>query len=108
MKSNLFKSLLLALVMAMLPQMASAYDFIVNGIAYDINSDDTTLTVARGVNYNGDIIIPPIVEIFTDEYSVTSIGERAFYGCSDLTSVTIPYSVTSIGERAFSGCIRLT
>ncbi|MDY4184476.1 MAG: leucine-rich repeat domain-containing protein, partial [Sodaliphilus sp.] len=35
-------------------------------------------------------------------------GERAFYGCSGLTSVTIPNSVTSIGERAFYGCSGLT
>ena len=40
--------------------------------------------------------------------SVTSIGERAFYGCSSLTSITIPEGVTRIGEYAFGGCSGLT
>ena len=36
--------------------------------------------------------------------SVTSIGEKAFLGCSSLTSITIPYGVTSIGDGAFYWC----
>ena len=41
-------------------------------------------------------------------YGVTSIGDYAFYRCSQLVSVVIPNSVTSIGNHAFSGCIQLT
>ena len=40
--------------------------------------------------------------------SVTSIGANAFYACSGLTTVTISRSVTSIGDNAFSGCTSLT
>lgn len=39
---------------------------------------------------------------------VTSIGVRAFYGCSNLPSVSIPSSVTSIGTYAFQNCTNLT
>ena len=40
--------------------------------------------------------------------TVTSIGNYAFYGYENLTSITIPDSVTSIGDCAFEYCIELT
>ena len=39
--------------------------------------------------------------------SVTTIGNYAFCGCSDLKRVTIPNSVTSIGELVFYGCDKI-
>ena len=41
-------------------------------------------------------------------YGATKIGDTAFYGCSSLTSITIPNSVTSIGNWAFRDCSNLT
>ena len=52
--------------------------------------------------------IPFEVTYEGDTYSVTSIGNSAFYDCSSLTSVTIPNSVTSIGSYAFYDCSSLT
>jgi len=40
--------------------------------------------------------------------SVLSIGQSAFYGCAKLTNITIPNNVTSIEQDTFSGCGSLT
>lgn len=39
---------------------------------------------------------------------VTSIGNYAFDGCEDLTTVTIGSNVTTIGDFVFYGCHNLT
>lgn len=43
----------------------------------------------------------------SDLEEITFIGRRAFYECTNLTSVVIPDSVTSIGVYAFSRCFNL-
>lgn len=110
---HLFKFSLLLLAL-LLPATAMAYDFYANGIYYNINGNEVTVTY-KGTSpsqysdrYTGSVTIPSTVNYGGMTYSVTSIGGWAFYECSGLTSVTIPNSVTSIGESAFSGCSGLT
>ncbi len=89
-----------------------ASDFVVDGIAYNINSDSTSVTVVAtnlraADNYAGltSAVIPRRVNPDSvSSYLVTAIDEFAFYGCTTLESVSIPSSVDRIGDRAFAHC----
>ena len=48
----------------------------------------------------------PIKKVIIED-GITRIGQEAFYGCSSLTSVTIPKSVTKISYKAFDNCSNL-
>ena len=101
----------------MLSLHAMAYDFSYNyqgnTLYYNITSDNTVevtyYSSTTDNNYvSGDVVIPSSVTNNGTTYSVTSIGDYAFYLCIGLTSVTIPNSVTSIADDAFYGCSSLT
>lgn len=59
-------------------------------------------------SYTGDVTVPGKVTYRGKEYTVTSIGESAFYKSSGLTSVTLPGTVTVISDWAFEDCSSLT
>ena len=99
-------SIIFLMLAILLPATAIAYDFEVDGIYYNING--THATVTYGNPYTGDMIIPEVVNYNGTDYIVTSIGDYAFNGNEELTSITIPNSVTSLGEDAFYGCSALT
>ena len=109
---------LLTILLSMTGLKASAHDIAVENndgvtIYYNYADNGTKLYVTfQGSNYDdytneytGTIVIPSSVTYNNMTYNVTSIGEAAFYGCTGLTSVTIPNNVTSIGVAAFMNCI---
>ncbi len=109
-----FIQLSLLMLAILLPVTVTAHDFEVDGIYYNINGTEATVTY-KGTGYDsfsneytGDVTIPCTVTYKGETYSVISIGEYAFYNCSGLTSIDIPNSIISIGNRAFTYCSGLT
>ena len=110
----LLKRLQLILLAVMIPHLANAHDFEVDGIYYLINGNGATVTY-RGDSsfqysdeYTGAVNIPSTVTYDGTTYSVTEIGFAAFMNCTGLTSVAIPNSVTKILNEAFFQCSGLT
>lgn len=104
-----FKDFIMLVVM-MLMMASSAMAEVIDGLRYVLDSDTKTATLLPKMEgkYSGDIIIPEKVKGNDGvEYVVTSLG-NSFYGCSSLTSITIPSSVTSLDRLCFSGCSSLS
>ena len=106
-----FSIMLLALL---LPALATAHDFEVDGIYYNINGNEAAVT-CKGlyydmffVGYSGSVVIPATVTYNGTTYPVTSIDKFAFYYCTSLTIIDIPNSITKIGDFAFGNCPGLT
>ena len=103
------KKILSLFLLALLPVVTNAETVKIDGIYYNLIVKAKQAEVTSNPNkYTGAVNIPETVTYEGATYSVTSIGEKAFYYCSGLTSITIGNSVTSIGEYAFSGCSGLT
>lgn len=113
-----FATLLTAIL---LPAVAHATNVLVDGIYYEIDyprggeacvarsqgqtsSDIGTViqTITGAVNIASEVTYNGVT------YPVTAVGSAAFYGKTDITSVTFPSSVNYIDSWAFNGCSGLT
>jgi len=77
-----------------------------NGRQYVYVGEETDVTVPAEIKSFD--FVDSEVERVTISDGIKSIGESAFSGCTNLTSVVIPDSVTQIGYGAFSNCHKLT
>lgn len=131
------RKLYYGIIFLIVPFICQAEGHLIDGLYYNLNIETKTATVtykgyrsSLNISYvTGDIVIPATIEYDDEKYSVTQIGDCAFYNCSDLntieiptsvtsirfeafaysglTSIVIPNSITSIGEKAFERCSEL-
>ena len=117
------KRLILSLLFVASATAAWAYDFKVqvrdyalyfNIIDADEHAVEVTAPLTEGNNrWAGEVPPAGILEIPGEvvwgehTYNVVAIADRAFYGCSDITALSLPPSITDIGAYAFSLCTAL-
>ena len=110
-------SILACLLAALLPCLTFAHDFIVDGICYNITSEEErTVEVTCNEDekyaikrkfYKDVVFVPEKVEFDGKEYTVTAIGERAFTDHEELLSVVMPNTILAIKDCAFASCSQL-
>lgn len=110
------KKLLVSLVLSFIVLASKAINFTVDGIYYytiddervgvkvELNYDQTTQTINYNY-YTGSLTIPSSVTYNEKTYKVTSVN---LWGCSELTSISLPSTLEEIQEGGFSDCSQLT
>lgn len=95
------KKIMCIIIFLLMNNVMAVFAGVYGNLTYSI---DGNITITDCTPYaSGEIVIPEKIIGRT----VKGIGDRAFQGCTDITSVTIPDSVVSIGEGVFSGCSNL-
>lgn len=89
----------------------------VNGIYYIFDKFNANASVTykgseknacKANTYSGDVTIPALVIYKDEKYTVTAIGQNAFCGCADLTSIKLPPTLKYISHSSFEGCTGLS
>lgn len=108
-----FVSLLVALsiTLTFLPIGAIAatpIKFTDGNLRYTVNADGKSVTVSGTSENPTQLNIESSILYNGTNYTVTEIGDQAFWGCNTLTEVTLPNTVDEIGYQAFCKCSNLT
>lgn len=70
---------------------------------WEFTTKDEAITIARYAGSSLAVTIPSTL----NGLPVTSIGDKAFWSCTNLITVTVPATVTRVGDYAFGMCTKL-
>lgn len=81
----------------------------VGNLTYLLSSTNNEATLISATDNNlGDVVIPSTITNDNKTFTVNSIDDNVFSGCTSLTSVVIPSGIKKIGSNTFKGCTSLT
>ena len=79
-----------------------------NGLVYTAYKPNLASVRAENTSLTGEVEILQPVIIEGVEYTVTTVEQRAFKDCKNITNVIMPEGITNIGKSAFQNCENLT
>lgn len=104
----------LVLLLAVISSNAKSIYLWNNDLFYILDSDKHTAMLSwttktqwgltSKILYKGNVVISSLLTYEKEVYKVTSIDEKTFKGCKDITSLTIPQTIYRIKKDAFADC----
>lgn len=87
----------------------------IDNVYYNLNHTTNTAEVtfylsynpANGDYYKGDVVIPETIDYRGIPFTVTGVAQRAFYYCTEMTSIQLPPTVETVLGSAFFNCTGL-
>ncbi|MBR4119694.1 MAG: leucine-rich repeat protein, partial [Bacteroidales bacterium] len=87
----------------------------IDGLNYELNASNKVASVVGYSSVQSNVVIPSTVTYNGISFTVTTIRDKAFAGCTSLESISIPGTVTEVGTTQsqnyenlpFYGCTAL-
>ncbi|MBP3227346.1 MAG: leucine-rich repeat domain-containing protein [Bacteroidaceae bacterium] len=103
------RTLLLTFLFPLFALASFAKGVQIDNLNYLLDESGKTATVTYpgakpGDSFNSSSTIPSTVTYNGNTYTVTAVGDSAFYGCVELFSIKIPSTIRTIGQAAFMDC----
>ena len=95
-----YLSLILVLCLAV---FAQAENVVYQEVNYTVDPDLLTAEVVVTPQASGELYIPEEITVGQETYRVTSIGDKAFKGCKNLTAIVLPKTLERVYRSAFDG-----
>ncbi len=110
MKKRIILCMLFLLGMVLMPSdkvFAYGTEVTEGELTYKLNENDRTATLTKAADSVTNVVVPSTVSYKGVAYSITEIGQDAFYNATNLESISFPDTVTELWD-GFWNCKKLS